>query len=145
MRIDYDPNTNVLIIADAGDAAAGASPTTGDVLRAVRVNKPKTVLVSIAPGRLDAPCGLIEELRRRCPGVPLIALASRHDEHTERAARAAGAAYYFPLADESDRAPLDEALAALGIELRGPAPPRLPGRRRSRASPSRRPPRLSRH
>jgi hypothetical protein len=143
MRLEYDPNTNVLIVAE-GDAPE-ATFTTGDVLRAIRVNTPKTVLVSIAPGRIDEPCALIAEVRRRCPNVPLIALASKHDERTERAARAAGAAYYFPLAHEFDRAPLDEALAALGIELGGPAPPRLRGRRRSRASPSRdRPPRLSR-
>src|SRR5688572_2610500 len=136
MRIDYDPDSNVFFVAE--DSAGAESHTTGDVLRAVHTEKPKGLLVTISPEHLEEPVALIAQLHRRCPRMPLIALTARHDDRTERAAREAGAAYYFPLAGEADRTQLYEALAALGIGCHttgGPAPPPRP--RRSRASPSR--------
>jgi len=135
MRTDYDPNAKVLFVAADG---GGEPRTTGDVLRAVHSEKPRGLLVSISPQHVDEPVELIAQLHRRCPHVPLIALTARHDDKIERAARAAGAAYYFPLASEADRTRLNDALVALGISpphVPGPAPPAW--RKRSRASPSR--------
>lgn len=107
----------------------------GDALRHIHHRQPRALFVCAGREQLEATAALIDELRRRRPQLPLLAITGGHDDAVERAVRVAGAAYYFPLDGMSDERLLRRALMSVGI---WPVPLLAqPGRfrPRSRASP----------
>ena len=149
MPLHHDPYANVLILPCDLSESDEPLVNTADVLRQIRARRPKALMVWLDANDLEARAELISEIHQRCPQMTLIALADNHDEQSERAARVAGASYYFPLTNENDHRHLETALSELGIQLSasatgehtGLSPPRRASRQpRSRASPAQPPP-----
>ncbi|MGH7176358.1 MAG: hypothetical protein ACREJC_03160 [Tepidisphaeraceae bacterium] len=110
----------------------------GEALRVVIQREPGAVFVCVGLEPLETAASVIDTLHRRRPRVPLLAITDEHDDCIERAVRAAGVGYYYPLCAASDERLLRRTLQALGViasvraSHSGLSPPPVP---RSRGSP----------
>jgi len=95
--MDPERHIRLLMIGQpCGDGAGWVCVrSAGEALRRVRAAGPRAVVVHVDGAGAAGPCvEVLEELRRRGPGVALLVLASQADERVERLARAAGAHCY---------------------------------------------------
>lgn len=110
----------------------------GEALRQLHVSPPGAVFVCTSRQEVESGAAIIDQLHRRLPQMPMLAVAEHHDEHVERSVRVAGATYYFPLEGAQDEQQLRRALQMLGMAKPAAppgaarSPPRPPVRRRSR-------------
>lgn len=115
------------VLGEAGQntCAVERVVSPGDALRLIHRLAPGVAVVCLGRERLAESAPLIEAIRARRPRLPLVAITTEHEESVERAARTAGAGYYFALDEAADATLLRSTLEALGAS-RGPDEPDLP-------------------
>jgi len=137
--IDADVTTGLWrVLGEAGRDACAAQRVVapGDALRLIHRQAPGVVVVYLGSERLAESALLIEAIRARRPQLPLLAITTEHRETVERAARAAGARYYFAIDEAADATLLRSTLAALGASRRPDEPELPPPRIRGRSRPA---------
>ncbi len=115
--------------ADFAEARGWAVVTllsTGQVLRELRAHRPQLVVAELSDPQQRS-LRLLRLLRVRRPGLPVIAVPTRHTRDLELTVREIGAAGYVPAGCGSDD--LDELVTAMlqRAVLRQPAAPTGPG------------------
>lgn len=133
------------IIGDDANVTRIFAAEIGAVLRPLHLNPPDAMFVCTSPAQMLAGASLIEQLRRRRPQAPILAIAQHHDEQLERAVRSAGASCYCLLHSEHRELLLRHAMEAIGLVrspvamgvTRAPPPALVRRRRRLRDGPHR--------